>query len=78
MNAIEEFAGSGDGMKFLQRERLEIELTELICSVMEADGISRAQLAKRLGVSRAHVTQLLQDGEQHDGPHHLRRVPRAG
>jgi transcriptional regulator with XRE-family HTH domain len=35
------------------------ELTEDICRLMEEKQISRAELARRLGTSRAYVTKLL-------------------
>jgi transcriptional regulator with XRE-family HTH domain len=35
------------------------ELTEDICRLMEEKRISRAELARRLGTSRAYVTKLL-------------------
>lgn len=35
------------------------ELTEDICRLMEEKKISRAELARRLGTSRAYVTKLL-------------------
>jgi plasmid maintenance system antidote protein VapI len=45
-----------------ERNRLIVEVTDLIRQEMGDRGVSRAQLAARLGVSRAHVTKLL-DGE---------------
>jgi plasmid maintenance system antidote protein VapI len=36
-----------------------IELTEDVCRRMEEQKISRAELARRLGTSRAYVTKLL-------------------
>ena len=35
------------------------EVQERICEWMEREGITRAELARRLGSSRANVTQLL-------------------
>lgn len=35
---------------------------ELIASLMEGSDVSRADLARRLGQSKAHVTNLLSDG----------------
>lgn len=35
------------------------EFTERMCEFMEREGVSRAELARRLGVSKAHVTQVL-------------------
>ena len=36
-----------------------VEFTEELCRLMEEKGISRAELAKRIGTSRAYVTKLL-------------------
>jgi plasmid maintenance system antidote protein VapI len=35
------------------------EFTEDVCVLMEKQGVSRAELARRLGTSRAYVTKLL-------------------
>jgi transcriptional regulator with XRE-family HTH domain len=35
------------------------EFTEDICRLMDEQGVSRAELARRLGTSRAYVTKLL-------------------
>ena len=47
---------------FTSRRRTILEVTELICQVMEEKGISRTELAKRLGKSKGYISQLL-DGE---------------
>jgi transcriptional regulator with XRE-family HTH domain len=49
-------------MRLYQQERAIYEVTELIESVINEEGIGRAQLAKILGKSKGWVTQLL-DGE---------------
>lgn len=36
-----------------------VEFTEDVCRLMDEQGISRAELARRLGTSRAYVTKLL-------------------
>jgi transcriptional regulator with XRE-family HTH domain len=36
-----------------------IEFTEDICRLMDEQGVSRAELARRLGTSRAYITKLL-------------------
>ncbi len=38
---------------------LALQFIEEILEIMEAKGISRSQLAERMGVSRAYVTRLL-------------------
>jgi len=42
-----------------QVERLLIRVNEQICEAMEKQGLSKADLARKLGVSRAFVTKLL-------------------
>lgn len=41
------------------QESLIMEATELVCEHLERAGVSRAELARRLGKTRGHVTQLL-------------------
>lgn len=41
---------------------LELELTEKILAAMKAKGLSRSDLAGRLGTSKAAVSKLLNDG----------------
>ena len=43
-------------------EGLELEVTERILQVMQEQGITRTELARRLGVSKAAVSKLLNDG----------------
>jgi transcriptional regulator with XRE-family HTH domain len=59
MEILDDISSSPERMKDFQRERLALEITELICQIMEAEGVSRAELATRLGKSRAYVTKLL-------------------
>lgn len=46
-----------------QFENLVVDITEDICEIMEAKGMSRADLARELGKSRAWVTKVLR-GDQ--------------
>lgn len=41
---------------------LELEVTERILEIMEEKGISRSELAERLGVSKAAISKLLNNG----------------
>jgi transcriptional regulator with XRE-family HTH domain len=50
---------STEEQRLYQHERLLVEATELISRMMEAERISRSQLADRLGKSKAFVTQTL-------------------
>jgi transcriptional regulator with XRE-family HTH domain len=56
---ISELAMDEDGRRLLEQERLILEVTESIANVMDEHGVSRAELAKRLGKSPAFVTKLL-------------------
>ncbi len=40
-------------------EDMALDIAEQITRAMQADGISRAELARRMGVNRAYVTKLL-------------------
>ena len=48
-----------DHSRLFQFARLELEVTELFCELMENENVSRAELARRLGVSSAYVTKVL-------------------
>ena len=48
-----------EGMRVWQQERSIFEVTELICEIMDREGITKAKLASRLGKSKSFVTQLL-------------------
>jgi len=43
-------------------EGLELDVTEKILQIMEEKGVSRSELAARLGVSKAAVSKLLNNG----------------
>ena len=63
MTISERLNRSEEGKKLLQQERAILEVTELICKLMEEQGITKAQLARDLKTSKAHITQLL-DGSR--------------
>lgn len=46
----------------LEEERLILDATEAICRVMDEQGVSRVELARRIGASKGHVSQLLDGG----------------
>ena len=50
---------TGTGRRLSRQEQLLFDATELICRVLSDEGISRAELAKRIGKSKAFVTQVL-------------------
>lgn len=58
----DQLTSTPEGMALFQQERLILEVTELICGLMDEQRVSRAELARRLKTSRAHVTQILDGG----------------
>ena len=42
-----------------EAERLILDATELIVGLMERQGLSRTELAERIGKSKGHISQLL-------------------
>lgn len=45
--------------KRYQFAQLELEVTELLCELMENNNVSRAELARRVGVKPPYVTRIL-------------------
>jgi transcriptional regulator with XRE-family HTH domain len=45
--------------RLVEQETLIADATELICEVMEKDGVTRHELAKRLGKSKGFISQIL-------------------
>lgn len=58
----DQFTSTKDGLLDWHRERTVLEVTELICGIMQEEGVSRKELAVRLGKTKGYVSQLL-DGE---------------
>jgi transcriptional regulator with XRE-family HTH domain len=56
---VEEVASTEEGKRAFNQECAILELTELICRIMEQTDVSRAELARRLGKTKGYVTQLL-------------------
>src|SRR6185437_7254082 len=57
MNTLKEFVEENRAL--YQQEELLLEVTELLASVMEDNNVSKAELARRIGKSKAFVTQCL-------------------
>lgn len=55
----ERLTESREGMRLYQQERAILEVTELICQLMDEQEVSRSELARCLGTSKGYVTQLL-------------------
>jgi transcriptional regulator with XRE-family HTH domain len=62
-SAYEQFVEKPDQRRLYDQERLLVEVSELLVQVMSAENISRAQLARRLGKSKAFVTQVLRGNQ---------------
>lgn len=56
---LEQFTADREQMRLFQQEYLILQVTERICELMEEQGLSRAELAKRLGTSKGYISQLL-------------------
>jgi len=51
--------GTPEDRRAYEQERLVVWATDRLAEAMEEAGVSKAELAARLGTSRAHVTALL-------------------
>lgn len=56
---VGELTATDEGMRDFQRERITLDISERVCELMLERGISRAELAKRLRVTKGRVTRLL-------------------
>jgi transcriptional regulator with XRE-family HTH domain len=56
---IDDIRSTAGGRRLIERERLWIEATEVLCRLMESKRVSSAELARRLEVSPARISQLL-------------------
>lgn len=59
MTEVERFLKDEEALRLFQREHTILEVTENLCATMARCGVTRSALAKRLGVSRGRVTQIL-------------------
>ncbi len=58
-----QFVSDPERARLFEQESLVLEVTEAICRLMEARGLKRADLAQKLGTSKANISQLL-DGSR--------------
>jgi transcriptional regulator with XRE-family HTH domain len=58
-SSYDELSASREGRRLLEQETLVLAATELICELLEKKRLSRAELAKRIGKSKAFVSQIL-------------------
>lgn len=59
---LQRLTGTAEDLKHYQQERLILEITERVCKILAEDGVTRAELARRLNKTKSHVTQLLDGG----------------
>lgn len=55
----ERFLEKPEHQKVFDEEKLLVDVSILVAEIMEKQGVSRAQLAQRLGKSKAYVSQVL-------------------
>ncbi len=55
----EKLTKTAEGMRLYQQERAILEVTELVCQLMDEQDVSRSELATRLGRTKGYITQLL-------------------
>jgi transcriptional regulator with XRE-family HTH domain len=58
-SGYEQFTESTSRRRLVEEEGLILEAVELLSTLMAAEGITKAELARRLGKSKAYVTQAM-------------------
>jgi transcriptional regulator with XRE-family HTH domain len=59
---FEEFIADSSRRRLIHQEMFILEATECLARLLEREGVSKAELAERLGKSKAFVTQVLAGG----------------
>lgn len=59
MTVIDKLTSSPEGMRLFQQERAILDVTEIVCRLMDKQHVSRLDLAQRLGKSKGYVTLFL-------------------
>ena len=59
---FEKFVSDSNRRRLINQEMFILEATECLARLLEKEGVSKTELAKRLGKSRAFVTQVLAGG----------------
>jgi antitoxin component HigA of HigAB toxin-antitoxin module len=62
-NSFETFIDDPEHRRIYEQERLLVDATELIATVMKFKGMKRGDLAEKLGKSRAFITQVLRGNQ---------------
>ena len=55
----EKLTKTAEGMRRYQQERAILDVTELVCQLMDEQDVSRSELAERLGRTEGYIMQLL-------------------
>lgn len=58
-NLLPELENDREVQLLYEEEGLVLEVTEAICELMQKQNIKRSELARRLGVDKSYITQLL-------------------
>ena len=56
---MDQLLRTSDDRRLFEQERVILDVTEMICELMEQKGVTRRELAEGLGTSKANVTQML-------------------
>jgi transcriptional regulator with XRE-family HTH domain len=59
----DKFLQTPENRRLYRQEKLLVDVTELLASVMQTKGMSRAELARAIGKSKAFVTQVLRGNQ---------------
>jgi transcriptional regulator with XRE-family HTH domain len=62
MSLLNEYLQDSEYKRLLAQGELIMEVTELLCQLLEKEGVLRQDLAKRLNRSKGFVSQLLNGG----------------
>ena len=59
IDLVSDLKATPAGRRLLESQRVWVEATENLCALMNAEGVSGAELARRLRVSPSRVSQML-------------------
>ncbi|MDD2901764.1 MAG: helix-turn-helix transcriptional regulator [Syntrophales bacterium] len=62
MSLLEKYMEDPEVARLVVQGELIMEVTETLCELLEKEGVSRKELADRLGKSKGFVSQLLNGG----------------
>ncbi|MEJ5328604.1 MAG: helix-turn-helix transcriptional regulator [Desulfobaccales bacterium] len=62
MTLMDHYTQDPQFARLLAQEELILEVTETLCALLEKEGVSRTELARRLGKTKGFVSQLLGGG----------------